>query len=79
MVQYSDPICDPKNFEKWTFWKDCNYAPEQFKYPGFNPRSDVEDGMIIERDVAVTLRDGVEMYVDIWRPEGMANGGLRVQ
>jgi predicted acyl esterase len=27
------------------------------------------DGMIIERDVAVTLRDGVRIYVDVFRPE----------
>jgi uncharacterized protein len=27
-----------------------------------------EYGMIIERDVAVTLRDGVKMYVDVYRP-----------
>ena len=85
MVQYSDPICDPRNFEKWTYWQDCNYQPEDLRYPGFNPRSYVEDGMVIERDVAVTLRDGVKMYVDIWRPESSettdakVRGGLRIK
>lgn len=32
----------------------------------------VEDGMLIERDVAVTLRDGVTIYVDVYRPEDEA-------
>ena len=32
-------------------------------------RRTVDMGMIIERDVAVTLSDGVTMYVDIYRPE----------
>lgn len=35
-------------------------------------RLNVESGMIIERDVAVTLRDGVRIYVDIYRPESEA-------
>src|SRR5690606_10929815 len=30
-----------------------------------------EDGMLIERDVAVTMRDGVRIYVDIYRPENV--------
>jgi predicted acyl esterase len=28
----------------------------------------VENGMIIERDLAVTLRDGVEIYINLFRP-----------
>jgi predicted acyl esterase len=79
MVKYDDPVCDAKNFEKWTFWQDCNYTPEQFKYPGFSPRSYVEDGMVIERDVTVILRDGVKMYADIWRPEETDTKGLKVR
>ena len=78
MVKYNDPVCDPKNFEKWTFWQDCNYTPEQFKYPGFKPQSHVEDGMVIERDVTCTLRDGVKMYIDIWRPEETQTEGQKV-
>lgn len=31
-------------------------------------RQNIEDGMLIERDVAVTMRDGVKIYVDIFRP-----------
>lgn len=43
--------------------------PEQGEYPGFNPRTERIEGMIIERDVAVSMRDGVNIYVDIYRPE----------
>jgi predicted acyl esterase len=32
-------------------------------------RRSVESRMIIERDVAVVLRDGVRLFVDIYRPE----------
>lgn len=32
-------------------------------------RCSVVDGMIIEKDVAVTLRDGVRIYIDVFRPE----------
>jgi predicted acyl esterase len=32
----------------------------------------VEDGLLIERNVAVRLRDGVTIYVDIFRPAGEA-------
>ena len=31
-------------------------------------RRSVESGMIIERDVAVALRDGVRIYIDVLRP-----------
>jgi predicted acyl esterase len=43
---------------------------EAGKYPGFNPSSSVEDGIRVERDVAVAMRDGVRIYADIFRPEG---------
>ena len=33
----------------------------------------VEDGMRIEQDVAVKMRDGKTMYVDIYRPDGANN------
>jgi predicted acyl esterase len=38
-------------------------------YPGFNPRTEKAEGMICEYDVAVPMRDGVKIYVDIFRPE----------
>ncbi len=44
--------------------------PTQRKYPGHGYRVTRENGMIIERDVAVPMRDGVTIYVDILRPEG---------
>jgi len=31
-------------------------------------RKTVENGVIIERDIAVTMRDGVRIYVDVYRP-----------
>src|ERR1700710_2608114 len=31
-----------------------------------------ENGMYIERNVPVTLRDGVRIFVDIYRPDGVA-------
>lgn len=38
------------------------------KPPHFS--STVEDGILIERDVPVTLRDGATMYIDVFRPQG---------
>ena len=38
-------------------------------YPGLNPRTEKADGMICDYDVAVKMRDGVEIRVDIFRPE----------
>jgi predicted acyl esterase len=31
-------------------------------------RRSVENGMIVERDVAVSMRDGVKIYIDLFRP-----------
>ena len=42
-------------------------------YPGFQPGVRVENGIRIERDVAVKMRDGVTIYTDIYRPEGATN------
>jgi len=43
--------------------------PTEQKYPGHGYRMIRENGMIIERDVAVPMRDGVKIFVDIFRPE----------
>lgn len=43
---------------------------EKGSYPGLRPASWVEDGLRIERDVAVAMRDGVQIRIDIFRPEG---------
>jgi predicted acyl esterase len=45
-------------------------APEKHKYPGLGYRRSEERGMIVERDVAVPMRDGVKIYADIHRPGG---------
>lgn len=50
-------------------WREGT-PPEQFGYPGHGYRTTIENGIIIERDVTVRLRDGVEMYIDVFRPEG---------
>ncbi|MEV5835510.1 CocE/NonD family hydrolase [Nocardia sp. NPDC052112] len=39
-------------------------------YPGFGYRRTVENGLIIEKDVAVPMRDNVDIYIDIYRPDG---------
>jgi predicted acyl esterase len=44
--------------------------PEEGGWPGLRPGSAVVAGMLIERDVAVTMRDGARIYVDVCRPEG---------
>lgn len=42
--------------------------------PALNPRTYEEaPGIICEQDVAVKMRDGVTIYVDIFRPEGKTN------
>ncbi len=38
-------------------------------YPGFNPRTKEAEGMIIEYDVGVPMRDGKKIYIDVFRPE----------
>ncbi len=42
---------------------------EKGKYPGLNPRTEQSDGMIRDYDVAVPMRDGVTIYVDVFRPD----------
>lgn len=47
--------------------------PEEGKYPGLAPSRRVEHGLIVERDVAVPMRDGVVLRVDVFRPEGQSD------
>lgn len=42
-------------------------------YPPLNPRTYVEDGIRVDQDVAVTLRDGAVVYVDIYRSDDLAS------
>jgi uncharacterized protein len=44
--------------------------PAEHKYPGHGYQTTREHGMIVERDVAVPMRDGVRIYVDVHRPAG---------
>jgi predicted acyl esterase len=43
--------------------------PAEAGYPGLNPRTEKADGMICEYDVAVPMRDGVKIRVNVFRPE----------
>ncbi len=43
--------------------------PTRHKYPGLGYRVSRENGMIVERDVAVPMRDGVKLYADVHRPQ----------
>jgi len=38
-------------------------------YPGFNPWTVNANGMIKEYDTAVTMRDGIKIYINLFRPE----------
>jgi predicted acyl esterase len=44
--------------------------PEQGGHPGINHQVFRDEGLVIERDIAVKMRDGVEIYIDLFRPEG---------
>ena len=45
--------------------------PQVRDYPGLNPRQETDDGLVIDYDVAVRLRDGVTIYTDVYRPAGV--------
>lgn len=42
-------------------------------HPPLFPSTTVENGIRLERDVSVPMRDGVIIYVDIYRPDGVTN------
>ena len=46
--------------------------PEQGGCPPLHPRTAHADGMRIDYDLGVRLRDGVTIYADVFRPEGEA-------
>lgn len=50
-----------------SFWKGV--PPSEGEYPGLRPRTEKDKGIIAEYDVNVTMRDGIKIYVDIFRPE----------
>jgi len=43
--------------------------PAEGGCPDLNPRTEKADGMVIQYDVAVPMRDGAKIYIDIYRPE----------
>ena len=73
MVDYNDPLTDISTWKKRSPYFIKAGSPEAKKYPGFKPRSEETEGLLIEYDVAVPLRDGVKMYVDIYRPANKKN------
>ena len=42
---------------------------EKGKYPGLKPRTEHSEGILCDYDVAVKMRDGITIYVDVFRPE----------
>jgi len=73
MVRYNDELCDIKVWKTRSPYFIKAGPPEAKKYPGFHPREvETADGLIIEYDVAVPMRDGVKMYIDIYRPANQA-------
>jgi predicted acyl esterase len=46
--------------------------PAQGGHPPLAPRTELVDGMLVDRDVAVPMRDGVRIRVDVFRPPGAA-------
>ena len=42
--------------------------PAKHKYPGLKHRVNRTDGMLLERDVAVPMRDGVKLFPRIYQP-----------
>ena len=43
--------------------------PQDAGCPPLSPRTERVDGMIIEYDTAVRMRDGIEIYADVFRPD----------
>ena len=56
---------DPASPKDWPL-DGCGF------FPPLNRRSYVENGIQVDQDVPVKLRDGVTMYVDVYRPAGPA-------
>ncbi|MFH1652195.1 MAG: CocE/NonD family hydrolase [Chloroflexota bacterium] len=48
----------------------ANVDPSRY-YPPLMPRQYVEEGIHVDQDVPVPLRDGTIIYADVYRPEGV--------
>ncbi|KAL3470507.1 Alpha/Beta hydrolase protein [Aspergillus californicus] len=53
------------------YWKKGVDLKDTTRPPLVPNREEIGDGMQITRDVPVTMRDGVKVYVDVFRPEGV--------
>lgn len=51
-------------------FRDPLYRPEDVGVLGPSPSRAEEAGMVVDRDVAIPLRDGVRIYADVLRPTG---------
>ncbi len=56
----------PQKFEM--VFRDA-VPPTEGGCPKLNPRREKTQGMIIDYDVAVHMRDGIKIYADVYRPE----------
>jgi uncharacterized protein len=68
-------VSDPKMRLVPSFERICRRGkpPSAGGHPGFGYRVSQERGLVVERDVAIRLRDGVTIYADVFRPEGRAD------
>jgi predicted acyl esterase len=74
MADTNEELREVRNFQNGQIEVIFRKAtPIDPRYPGFNPGVQVEDGILIEQDVAVPMRDGTIIYTDIYRPEGATN------
>ncbi len=46
------------------------------RHPGPAHEISRENGLLIERNIAVPMRDGVKMLIDLYRPDGVAGDGV---
>lgn len=54
-------------------YRESSHEPGMLYYAPLEPRTYVDDGIVCEQDVPVTLRDGTVIYTDVYRPEGATN------
>ena len=53
-------------------WRAKVTHPREGKHPGFGHQIEDVERFIVERDVAIAMRDGVRLYADVIRPKGPA-------
>jgi predicted acyl esterase len=52
-------------------WRKSVTHPAEGKYPGFGYRVEPHDEFIIERDIAIPMRDNTKLYADLIRPRAI--------